>query len=156
TWVWVGPAAALELWTRNVVFCEARGLLPMANTSRSGQLETLFDLGRWDEVLRVADEIQRRSRGYQRAAGEGDDSPIDLQADLYRAWVLRRRGRTAEAVAAAGGTLVQARRMGNPEMLAQALLVAAMAERLKGDEEACRGYVEEFARETEEHVDARV
>ena len=153
TWVWVGPAAALELWTRNVVFCEARGLVPMAATSRSGQLETLFDLGRWDEVLRVADEIQRQGRGLGEDEG---DSLIDLQADLYRAWVLRRRGRTAEAVAAAEGTLPRARRAGYPEMLAQALLVAAMAARLRGDEGACRRYVEEFARETEEHVDSRV
>jgi class 3 adenylate cyclase/tetratricopeptide (TPR) repeat protein len=156
TWVWVGAAAALELWTRNVVFCEARGLLPMATTSRSGQLETLFDLGRWDEVLRVADEIQRRGRGYRGSGEPEDESPQDLQADVYRAWVLGRRGRTAEAIAAAEGNLPRARRAGYPEVLAQALLVAAMTERLRGDEEAWRRDIEEFARETEEHVDSRV
>jgi tetratricopeptide (TPR) repeat protein len=152
TWLWMGPGPALELWTRNVAFCESRGLSPMATLSRAGQLETMFDLGQWDEVLRIADQIERPVP--DRLAG-GDESLNDLQADLYRAWVYRRRGRDADALASAEGVLPRARRAGFPEVLAPAMLVAAMAERLMGNEDECRRLTEEFAAATADHLDAR-
>ena len=52
-WFRDGPGAALEVWRESQVAAEARGFVGSAQMARMGQLETLFDLGRWDEVLAI-------------------------------------------------------------------------------------------------------
>src|SRR5665213_587541 len=57
TWMSVGAADGLELHRRLQAFCEPRGLLASFWWSKSESTWMLFDLGRWDELLAVVDEV---------------------------------------------------------------------------------------------------
>ena len=71
-WFRDGPAAALEVWRESQRAAETRGFAGLAQMARMGQLETLFDLGRWEEVLAISKEIHSvdpAARGTDRARG---------------------------------------------------------------------------------------
>ena len=56
-WLTDGPAAGLELHRESIEFAERRGLIAAAMWSRAETTWMLHDLGEWDELLRVADEV---------------------------------------------------------------------------------------------------
>ena len=64
-WVADGPEVALETCRTGIDFAERRGLARTARWIRSASFGPLADLGRWDEVLALADEViaQERTRG---------------------------------------------------------------------------------------------
>ncbi len=68
TWFWEGPAAALAVWEELAAFCRVRGFATAETWAESGKLESLFDLGRWDEVVQLATELREwgRAHGFRR------------------------------------------------------------------------------------------
>jgi class 3 adenylate cyclase/tetratricopeptide (TPR) repeat protein len=51
------PAAGLATFQEGIGLAERRGLTEMAMWMRTGTLERLYEVGRWDELLRDADEV---------------------------------------------------------------------------------------------------
>src|SRR5262249_44890669 len=56
-WLRDGPAESLAVWQKAAEFADQRGFEMQAMWSRNGQLEALFDLGRWDEVLEISERV---------------------------------------------------------------------------------------------------
>ena len=81
--------AALEVWRDAQRAAETRGFAGLAQMARMGQLETLFDLGRWDEVLAISREIQAWIQPARRADRAGACTP-----SIFESWVRLRRGET--------------------------------------------------------------
>ena len=92
TWVTEGPARGLEVLREAIDFAERRGLASTAMWSRGETTWMAYELGDWDELIRMADEVLafdeegtqldiprlRLSSGERLAAGPGDVLPIEL------------------------------------------------------------------------------
>ena len=141
-WFREGPGAALEVWRESQVAAEARGFVGSAQMARMGQLETLFDLGRWDEVLAICDEI----RAWLRPRGERTE--LGVYATIFETWVRLRRGETERLAELADDLLEQARPFGG-EFGAPAALLVAETQRVTGDITRAREGIEAFAELTE-------
>ncbi len=136
-WFWEGPAAALSVWEEMGAFCHVRGFATGEMWSRSGKLECLFDLGRWDEVFELAAELREwgHEHGFQR---------VNMIASIYRGWVLLRRGEYHAAGRAVEELLPPAREVGYGEFLAPALMIAAEVALATGDRPLALAFVREF------------
>src|SRR4030095_11287141 len=88
-WLADGPTAALEPCRTGTDFAERRGLARTALWIHSASFGPLADLGRWDEVHALADEViaQERTRGGYQSVG----------AATYKAHILLWRGEIAAA-----------------------------------------------------------
>jgi class 3 adenylate cyclase/tetratricopeptide (TPR) repeat protein len=148
-WLRDGPAIARQVWSAAVEFSVVRGFRTQAAWSRAGQLEVLFDLGRWDELLDVAAGMVEFDR-------EGGGSQLGSFADVYRAMVLVRRGELARATALAEEFLPRVRILKRAEYLAPALTVGAMIEHARGHEETAIDLVHEFVQATEDAPNYRL
>jgi ATP/maltotriose-dependent transcriptional regulator MalT len=126
----------------------ARGFIAHVMWSRSGQLETLFDLGEWDRVLEIAGQLEAWDR-------EHGESSLGVYARFFRAWVNLRRGDLTEATALSQEVLPKARRLEFAEYQAPALMIAAEAARARGDLRAASTMIHEFAEVTERNHDYR-
>ena len=124
-WPLEGPAAAHELFAAGIELGERRGLTSWTRGAKAHTLWTLFDLGRWDEVLRTADELV----SWDRAHGRTYWGPWGL---VYRALVLVRRGQTAEAAGLEDELLARSREIGDPQVLEPAVITAALIEQARG------------------------
>ncbi len=148
-WLSDGPAIALQVWSAAVEFSQVRGFVTQAMWSKAGQLEVLFDLGRWDELLRIAAEMEEFDRA-------GGGTQIGTFAEFYRSMVLVRRGDLAGAVAMEEEFLPKVRILEQAEYLAPALTAGAMIEYARGHADAAVELVEEFLRATEETPNYRL
>jgi class 3 adenylate cyclase/tetratricopeptide (TPR) repeat protein len=131
------PAAGLATFTEGIAFARRRGLTELAMWMRGGALERLFELGRWDELLREAPEIA----AWYLANGPG--SFIFLATDIQTARVLVHRGRvgTARELAARCLAVPDAPYMDRLMIFA----VAALVELAAGDSDAAAGLAGQFA-----------
>jgi tetratricopeptide (TPR) repeat protein len=136
-WFWEGPAAALPVWEEMSAFCRVRGFATMGIWAEGGKLESLFDVGRWDDALRDAD----RMREWDRAHGE---TRVSVSAISIRAWVMLRRGELDAAVAALNEVLPKARAIGYAEYLAPQLMLAAEVAITSGRREEGLALLDEF------------
>jgi tetratricopeptide (TPR) repeat protein len=84
------PRAALELADEALKLLEARGLIEGQALTRAYQLETLFLLGRWREVLAQADDII--AWAYEQTSWH-----VRLIASISKAWAMSLAGREIEA-----------------------------------------------------------
>jgi class 3 adenylate cyclase/tetratricopeptide (TPR) repeat protein len=136
-WFWVGPEASLAVWEELAAFCRVRGFATGETWAESGKLESLFDLGRWDEVFASASELREwgRAHGFRR---------VNMISSIYRGWVLLRRGDADAAGREVEELLPQAREIGYGEFLAPALMIAAEVALATGDRPRCRELVGEF------------
>jgi len=91
-WLGAGPAAAADALGAAAELAGRRGLARPARWYQGNLAESLYDLGRWDEVLGINDEI----RGWERVAGE---SSIGTFAPPHAIRILVARGELAAAVA---------------------------------------------------------
>ncbi|MDP9331172.1 MAG: AAA family ATPase [Actinomycetota bacterium] len=55
-----GPAAALEIYLEGIAFCERRGIKEIVDLATAGSLWSILALGRWDDVLAAASELESR------------------------------------------------------------------------------------------------
>ncbi len=148
-WLREGPAESLAVWQKAAEFAQQRGFEMQAMWSRNGQLEALFDLGRWDEVL----EISERVIAWDESRG---GSQVGTVAGIYRANALVRRDRVDEAEALIGQILPKVRTIAYAEFLSPGLMTAALVEEARGDRGAMRDLGDELVRATEEHPNYRV
>jgi len=137
------------VWQKAAEFAEQRGFEMQAMWSRNGQLEALFDLGRWDEVL----EISERIIAWDDSRG---GSQVGTVAGIYRANALVRRGRVDEAGTLIFQILPKVRTIAYAEFLSPALMTGALVEEARGDRAAVRDLVDELVRATEDHANYRV
>jgi class 3 adenylate cyclase/tetratricopeptide (TPR) repeat protein len=139
-WFREGPADALEAWREMKRLAEQRGFVSQAQQARMGELECLFDLGEWDEVMRIANLMWRHA--------EDRRSEIGVYAQLFAAWVRLRRGQHERVRARIEQLLADARRLDLLEYLVPALVCAAETLRLSGDATGSRAMLAEFEERT--------
>jgi hypothetical protein len=123
-WAVEGPATALGTRQAGIEFAERRGLA-MAMWLRLGNLVPLFDLGSWDELLRVGDQIIQ----WDRAGGGHYATAL---AELTQAHVLLIRGKLQAAASLLDEFLAYARDVGDAQVLIPALATAALIQQGQG------------------------
>ena len=144
-----GPTRCLELHEEGIDFSERRGLAHVAYWLRHSKLGRLFDLGRWDELIAIADEVL----AWDRAHGP---TQISAAARIEKAGVLVRRGAVAEAKSLVDAAMGPARKADDPqpEELVPALVCAALVEHANGDDVRTVRYLEEIERSTRDRAPA--
>ncbi len=140
-WVTEGPARALEVSRTGIELAEGRGNTDLAMAFHAETLGPFFDLGRWKELLVLADQVVRW-------AGEDGERYFAVLAQSQAARVKVRRGDVASAVVLAEGFLPAARDIGDPQVLVMALAVAALIEHTRDEPDAAIGLIQEFERVT--------
>ena len=138
TWMSVGAEQGLELHRSTQAFCVSRGLRGSLWWSKSESTWMLFDLGRWDELLAIVEEV----------AGSQDETG-GLQALVlglpYQALVVARRGKTTEAAAILEDVLPKARASADLQLLVPALSAGALVAFANGDGDRALLLVRELA-----------
>jgi class 3 adenylate cyclase/tetratricopeptide (TPR) repeat protein len=75
-----GSQAALDVFREAVAFAETRGLREAVMALQNSMLDPLFEVGEWDEVLRlgqeVAEEARREGSGYDEVFAEADRAAV--------------------------------------------------------------------------------
>jgi class 3 adenylate cyclase/tetratricopeptide (TPR) repeat protein len=140
-WLWwtEGPARGLEVARAGVDFGERRGIAALT-LAGAWIIWMLFDLGGWDELLQVSDELIAWDRQHS-------GSYFGVAALTYRAQVLALRGRLDEAKQLKDEFLPRAREIEDPQILLPALATGAQIDLAVGDGAAALRLLEEF-----EHV----
>ena len=138
-WVWVaeGPARGLDVKRAGIEFGERRGLTLPVMWARAETLWPLFDLGRWDELLRIAEDVTE----WDRRQGGGQVTVVAL---TYTAHVLVCRGALSPAHALAEEFLPRAREIRDPQVLVPAVAVVSLIEHARGNRSAAVRLVEEI------------
>lgn len=118
TWLLEGPARGLEVHREGIDFAERRGLTSHAMWTRGETTWMTYELGEWDDVLLVSDEV---------LASDAGRSQLSLVVAPHRAMVMLQRGE-ASAAEEVLRTLDRARAVGDPQLVIPALTVSAMLE----------------------------
>jgi class 3 adenylate cyclase/tetratricopeptide (TPR) repeat protein len=142
-----GSQAALDVFRDGTAFAEERGLGEMAMALRSSMVSVLFELGEWDEALRLGAEVVEAAR----RSGSGYD---EVWAEADRARVLAHRegeaaGQFCESV------LDQARPLENAPPVLQAALAAALTRLAAGDQPGTSALVREVLEMTRGDAEVR-
>ncbi len=139
-WLIDGAEAGLEIHEAGIAFAERRGAQGNLHWLTAESAWMLYDLGRWDEVLEAAD----RSLAFPGSS----TSQLRLVVLPFKAQVLLRRGKTAEAAVLADEFVPPAREARDSQVLVPALAVAALVEQARGDLAAAVGFVDELEQAT--------
>jgi tetratricopeptide (TPR) repeat protein len=131
-WLSEGPAAALATHREAIELNTRRGLPGYAAWATAETCWFLFDLGRWDELIRVADEVGPAA------------SQMELAAETHAVMVRSYRGGSAGLGEADDAFLDRARHIRDPQILLPALGIAVVIERERGDHAAVVRLVEEL------------
>lgn len=135
---WIdGPQPSLRLSDHGIDFSERRGLEHNAYWLRMEKLRRLFEAGRWNELLALADDIL----AWERSRGETQITTITL---VDSAAVLVLRGNVAEARSRIDRALTPAREVDDAQVLAPALVCAALVNHAEGNDGAAIELLEEF------------
>jgi class 3 adenylate cyclase/tetratricopeptide (TPR) repeat protein len=130
-----GPQAAMDVLQEGLGFAERRGLREMVMALQSAMNTVLFELGEWDDVLllcqEVIEEARRQGSGYDEVFAESD-----------RAAVLAYRTGAA-ALDLCEPLVEQARALDETPILVKALVAGATARRASGDEPGTVDFVRE-------------
>ena len=129
-------AAGLRAFEEGMEFGSRRGMMESVTFSRSTMLRPLFALGRWDDLLRTAEEVIEWS-------GRHGTAYLVAVAELRTAHVLALRGEAEAARDLCERFLPASREIGEPHVAVPALIVAAVVEEARG-----------YLREAVEHVRA--
>jgi tetratricopeptide (TPR) repeat protein len=138
-WRQRGPAAALEIQTEAIEVATKRGGRPTWPQGESCWM--LYDLGRWDELLEVAESIRRVEEAHG-AAQPG------AMAGTYAALVLIQRGALDEGANAAENMLALARRIEDPQVLGPAVVASGLVAQAQGDRTSAVRSIAEYRRVT--------
>jgi class 3 adenylate cyclase len=137
TWEVEGPKNGLEIYRQAIDFSRRRGISDQSNWARSESSWPLFDLGEWDEILRIPEELLVNPSGQ-----------MSVMVRSYQAWVLARRGDVAEAQALVEGLLPRAREIRDAQILTPALVVGALVAGLRGRHAELLALLQELTAET--------
>jgi class 3 adenylate cyclase/tetratricopeptide (TPR) repeat protein len=132
-----GPRAALAMNVEAVELCEQRGLPHQAFWSRTESLWLRFDAGEWDEILALSDELEAWARDH-------GEVQMEAAAASYRARVLAHRGDVAAARPEIERLLPLARTIEDLQILAPALISAALVEEASGAHAEALARLREF------------
>jgi class 3 adenylate cyclase/tetratricopeptide (TPR) repeat protein len=143
-WFAKGPDRALEVYRTGIEFAERRGITHVVRWIRSSSLRPLFDLGRWDDLIQVSDELIE----WYRAHG---GSYMLAFAQLYKTVTLVRRGRLEAARPLLEESRRRIEKMGDAQIRALCLTVAALLEQADGRLHSSVELIEDFHRETRDH-----
>jgi class 3 adenylate cyclase/tetratricopeptide (TPR) repeat protein len=142
-WVTEGPETGLATTEAAVEAAEKRGHPDLAMALHAEMFGPLFDLGQWDRLL----DLAARLSDWSRTAGEGYFS---IQGSVSVAHVRMCRGDVAGAADLVRGILPAARQIQDPQVLVDALAVAALVEQAAGRGEDALELMGEFQRITRE------
>jgi len=137
TWISIGAQQGLERHLETQAFDDAHGLRGALMWSRGESTWMLFDLGRWDEVIAVTDELAAI-----------DDSVGSVMPKIlglpYRVLVREHRGEAAAAGIELDGMLPRAREANDAQLLVPAVAVAGIVVAGRGDTDEAIGFVREY------------
>ncbi len=133
-----GPGPAHEIFRQGTEAAEQRGTTTTAMWGKAHMLWTLFELGRWDELLELADEVESWSR-----------SSVGMWSIPWRANVLVHRGEEAARSVCADDFLDRVRAVGDPQLLVPAQAIAAVVEQAGGSSATALELILELERTTE-------
>ena len=136
TWQHEGPAAALELCSNGIEFCERRGIAEMALVIAGARLTFLAACGRSEEALVDAQPLAERAERVGEAVASVEARSVQLA-------LLCKRGEGADAAVAKrlGAT---AREAGEPQLMAIAFATAAQLLLASGHGERAKALLEEL------------
>jgi tetratricopeptide (TPR) repeat protein len=140
-WPIQGPAVALETLEWGFELASQRGLAEASMYLRISALGPQFDLGDWERLLQTGEEV----RTWSETHGEGY---LRLWAEFRQAEVLVHRGKRDRAAAFAARFLPGVRAIGELEILAPALTVAALVKHAQGRPVAAGRLLEELSTAT--------
>jgi class 3 adenylate cyclase/tetratricopeptide (TPR) repeat protein len=145
-WLLEGPEAGLEVHNAGIEFAERRGIPGLVAWLKAETTWMLFDLGRWDEVLKATEDVVQ----WDRSVGGALQG---IAARVYQAQVLVRRGETEEAAALAADFVARARAAQDAQLLVPALAIGALVEQARGDLSAAMALIDELEEQTSEMSD---
>jgi tetratricopeptide (TPR) repeat protein len=130
-----GPEAALAAYDQARDHASRRGTWSRYRWAQAESLWALYDLGRWDELLTIADEVLAASPLVQ----------VTAMVQPMRARVLVQRGDLNGAAEAIAGVLSLVREIGIAQVVGPALPAAAAVAVARGEREGARALLREFA-----------
>jgi tetratricopeptide (TPR) repeat protein len=131
-----GPAQAVDVVLDGLRFAEERGLTDHANWLRMMATYQLVEVGRWDEVLRLSDQMREWEREHP------------TESHVNEALVLLHRGEIGAAAAIVQQLLAFAR--GDHAGGGDELVTAALVESATGDIRTALGLMREWEQRTED------
>jgi len=137
-----GSAVAHEIFRAGIEIGERRGLVGWVLWGKAHTVWTLFDLGEWDKLLDVAEELV----AWDQAHGRSYTTAMALP---FKAHVLATRGDTDAAAALVDDFMDRAREIADPQVVAPAAVAAAFIEHVHGDGEAALAFVREYESATQ-------
>ena len=114
-----GPAAALAVYHEGLAYARTRGITEMVDSIASSSLDALFELGRLDEALEVADELS------ERAEARGDVWDL-ISVRVVQARMETLQGGGANAVTWLDWLESSSRESGDPQFVAGGLGAGAL------------------------------
>ena len=144
TWWVEGPEAGMRLYDQAVAMAERRGRPTAKTWAKAETMWPFFDLGRWDDLLDVADRLLD--------LGQQDEGQVQVWARSYRAYVQAWRGHLAEAAALETEFLPAAREIGDPQIFIPALGIASFIARRRGDPRTAVALATEIGPATSDHL----
>jgi len=136
-WFGAGPAAAAESLREAAELAARRGLERPTHWYRGNLAEVLYELGEWDEVVRIKEEIE----AWERVRGR---SLIGVFAPPFAARILAARGALAAAAAIVDELLPRSRDAASSITLANALVAASAVATAQGDSALAFTYLAEL------------
>jgi tetratricopeptide (TPR) repeat protein len=136
-----GPAAALQAAEAGIALAEQRGIAELARWLSVSTVECLVELGQWDAAMRLADQLLSQHPDLSESYGG-----VGLIAT--KAYLLCYRGAGDEAGKHKEWFLSRGRHIGDLQIVAQVLTIAALVEQASGDLTAAIQLVEELERVT--------
>ena len=141
-WVAEGPAKAVATVHDGIEFSGRRGLAEAITWLQTTSLGPLADLGRWDELLGLAEEVIARDRA-------DGGRYVGVWAQVQKAYVLGCRGQLAGARALMDEFVPGARKIDDLQVLVPALATAALIQQASGDQRAVTRLVAELRTATD-------
>ena len=138
-WSTEGPNEALQITREGIDLAERRGVVDMAVACRTLSLGPLFDLGRWDELLEVAD-------GMTRWSGATGGAYTRVMAQTRTAQVQMWRGGATGASTLGSDVLSRAKEIGDPQVLVPATVAAALVAERRGRSDEAVQLIEDLDR----------
>jgi len=140
--LYLDSADAHEIFRAGIEIGERRGLVGWVLWGKAHTVWTLFDLGEWDKLLDVTEELV----AWDQAHGRSYTTAMALP---FKARVLATRGDTDGASALVDDFMDRAREIADPQVVAPAAVAAAFIEHVRGDGEAALAFVREYEDATE-------
>jgi class 3 adenylate cyclase/tetratricopeptide (TPR) repeat protein len=145
-WELEGPAAALGTYEEAAEFAGRRRVAAAERWARAQQTWVLYDLGRWGDLLAVAEEV---------VAGDPATTQLTSLVLPGRVQVLAWRGLLEQAAAEVPRMLERARAIKDPQVLMPALSAGVLVAGLAGDAERAVDLTGEMADASRDRLEWR-